>query len=151
MRILRQASLAELVATDGYVRRPHGFVVFILTTLNDTAQQNGTDLTAQLLSCGFIDILVSSLNAIDQVGADNVNGFAVICGSLWFLKSVGGEALGEIESKVRADARSALRYVTDSKIANFTDFGQTSSVFGTIVAANLYGRDEENSFGFARE
>ena len=47
-----------------------------------------------------------------------------------------GEALGQIEAKVRA-VPSALRYLYESKITNMEDFGVTASTFVTILAANL--------------
>ena len=53
-------------------------------------------------------------------------------------------------NKVRA-VPSALRYVKDSKLQHGAEVGMTAGVWGTIVAANLYGKDEENTFGFTRE
>ena len=49
---------------------------------------------------------------------------------------VDGEALGQIEAKLRA-MPSALRYIYESKITHFADFGMTASTFVTILAANL--------------
>ena len=47
-----------------------------------------------------------------------------------------GEALGQIEAKVRA-VPSVLRYLYESKITTVADFGGTASTFVTILAANL--------------
>jgi len=123
-----------------------------MAMLCEAAQLNGTDVTEKLLSCGVIDMVVAALSAAEEVGTDNCNGCVVVVGVMWILKSVTteGKGLGRIEDKIRA-IPSALRYVKDSNLSNFVDFGMTAGVYGTIVAANLFGKDEENEFGFARE
>ena len=147
---LRRASPAEWVSTTGFARRPHGMDFWFLKDLVDPAQAGGTDLTAQLLSCGAIDMCVAGLSAVEQVGAANTNGSVVTTGLMITLSNLDGEALGQIEDKVR-EIPSALRYIKDSTISNIEDLGLTASVIGTIMAAKLYGKDEGNAFGFARE
>jgi hypothetical protein len=147
--VLRQTSPAEWIATVGYARRGHGGAFHGLGILVETAQAGGSDLSAQLLSCGCIDIAVAAISAVEEVGAEHTNGFQSLM-PLWLLKAVAGEALGQIEDKVRA-IPSALRYMKDSQIMLMEDFGLSAGVFGTIVAANVYGKDEDNTFGFARE
>ena len=67
------------------------------------------------------------------------------------LTALSGEALDQIEDKVRA-IPSALHYCKDHpNICNTAEFGQTSGTYASTIAANLYGRDEDNTFGFARE
>jgi len=119
--------------------------------LVDSAQLGGVDLTADLLSCGAIDINVSSMIAVKEAGADSINSHVLNYGPLWLLKVLVGEALGQIEDKLRAELTSALRYIKDAKMTHCADCGMTSGVMGTVIAANLYGRDEENVFGFDRE
>ena len=41
------------------------------------AQIGGIDLTAELLSCGCIDLLVDCLDAVKQAGAENCNGMTM--------------------------------------------------------------------------
>ena len=136
MAIVREASPSEMVATSGFSRRPHGFVLFCLKELVDTCQADGADLTAQLLSSGCIDLIVSALTAVEQLGSENVNGVQVVWSILRFLTTIDGEALGQIEAKLRA-VPLALRYLYESKITNMKDFGCTASTFVTILAANL--------------
>eukprot|EP01046_Picozoa_sp_COSAG06_P011845 COSAG06_NODE_682_length_13115_cov_17.917793_4_plen_497_part_00 len=136
MAILREASPSEMVATAGFSRRPHGFALLCMKELVENCQVVGTDLTAQLLSSGCIDIVVSALTAVEQLGSENVNGLVVVWSILRFLTILDGEALGQIEAKLRA-VPSALRYLYESKITNCADFGQTTSTFVTILAANL--------------
>lgn len=150
MDILRQASPTEWVSTAGFLRRSHGFAWHAVSYLIEAAQDGGTDLSARLLSCGLVDMAVAAVSAVEEVGADNVNGGVVIWGPMWALKSINGEALGQIEDKLRT-VPSALRYVKESKVEAIPELGQTCGVFGTIVTANLYGKDEDNSFGFTRE
>jgi hypothetical protein len=151
MGLLRQASPAELVATAGHARKGHADLLWTIKELVESVQLGGGDLTAELLSCGYVDILVSALSAVEEVGAANVNGHMVVLGGMMLLKVLDGQALEQIEDKVRA-APATLRYLTDHHIAHMTDVvGNTSGSVGTIIAANLYGKDEGNSFGFARE
>jgi hypothetical protein len=150
MDILRQASPAELVSTAGYARRPHGNALWVVGMLAEAAEAGGTDLSGQLLSCGFIDVVVSALSAVEQIGAENANGWTVVGGLLYPLKGLNGQALGEIEEKLRS-IPSALRYVKDHDITHIADLGWHSGSFATTVAANLFGQDEDNVFGFARE
>ena len=148
MRVMRQASPAELIATAGFARHGQGTVIQVVKELCEGAQPGGIDLTTELVSCGFIDLLVSALSAVEQVGAQSVNGWIVVQGGLGLLRTVDGEALPEIEAKVRA-APEMLRFLVDNKIAHCEDFGFTSATFGSIVAAQCYGRDEDNTFRFA--
>jgi hypothetical protein len=150
MDILRQASPSELVAAAGYSRRAYGGALPAMRDLVESSQGGGVDLTAQLLSCGFIDVVVAALSAVEKVGEDNVNQGLVVYGLLGFLSVLDGEALPQIEEKLRA-IPSALRCVKDSKMTLLADFGLTASIFATIVAANLWGKDEDNPFGFARK
>ena len=133
MGILHQASPTELVATAGHLRRPHGGVLMVMKHLVETAQAGGVDLSAQLLASGFIDTLMSALSAVEEVGADNVNGPVVCWSALGVLALLDGEALPQIEDKLRA-IPSALRYAKDSNISGFIDLGMTAGTFATIVA-----------------
>ena len=145
-----KVSPSELVQSAGFSRRPHGAALAVMQALLAAAQGGGADLTTQLLSCGFIDTLMSALSAVEQVGADHVNGCAVVLGALWLLWQMDGRAMPQIEDKLRA-IPSALRYVKDSNISHMLAIGATASTIASIVAANLFGKDEENPFGFARE
>jgi hypothetical protein len=171
MNIIRQASPTELITTAGFSRQPHGVALIAMRDLVETAQAGGADLTTQLLTSGFIDTLLSALSAVEEVGADNITGCTFVHGALGILTLLTGEAMPQIEDKLRA-IPSALRYLKESKITNLADFGQTSGTFATIVAgecltllccvellnltrmlvtANLWGKDEDNPFEFARE
>eukprot|EP01043_Picozoa_sp_COSAG02_P062726 COSAG02_NODE_8725_length_2462_cov_1.635633_2_plen_623_part_00 len=148
--ILRQASPDEWVATAALARRPHGSALWCIKEINEAAQQTGIDLTAQLLSCGVIDSIISALSAVEQVGAVDVNALVVIWGPLMLLTTLGGVALGQIEDKLRT-IPTALRYVKDSGLSNLVASGSAANVSGTIVAANLFGKDEDNTFGFSQD
>jgi hypothetical protein len=88
------------------------------------------------------------MGAVEEVGEDNVNSLVVTWGLMLTLKGIHGAELGEIEDKVR-EIPSALRYIKESKI-DYGLPGQTGGTVGTIVAANLYGKDEDNTFGFTQ-
>jgi hypothetical protein len=149
MGCMQLASPEELLATSGFLRRPFGQALGVVKELTESALAGGIDLTAELLSCGFIDTLVSALCAVEQLGAENVNGWmTILC--MMLLKTLDGAALGQIEDRLRS-IPSALRYLKDSKIAHIESFGFSTGTFGTIVGATLYGKDEDNTFGFVRE
>ena len=151
MEILRQVPPSELLASAGFARRGHGAAFWVVKELVELGQSVGIDLTPQLLSCGYVDIMLSALNALEQQGAD-VNGFVTCFGILQLLKVVDGEGLPQIEAKLRA-APSTLRYIVDCGvgIAYMKDLGFHGGAYGTIIAANLFAKDEANSFGFVRE
>lgn len=86
---------------------------------------------------------------MEQLGAENVNGWMTVF-SMMLLTTLDGAALSQIEDKLRA-IPSALRYLKDSKITHIESFGFSAGTFGTIIGANLYGRDEDNTFGFVRK
>ena len=133
MGILRQASPTEWIATAGFSRRPHGFALTVVRELVDSAQAGGADLTAELLSCGYIDTLLSALSAAEKVGAENVNAYVICWGSLTVPTLLIGEALPQIEDKLRA-IPSVLRYLKDSEIFWVSAFRSTSGTLATIVA-----------------
>jgi hypothetical protein len=150
MDILRSVSPETLVTTAGVSRGGHGVTFWVVKELVESAQAGGIDMTAQLVSCGYIDLVVSSLSAVQRSGADNANGVIIVNGVLWLLRVLDGEALGEIEDKLRM-IPSAFRYLKDAKIFQVQDFGLSCGPFASAIAVNLYGKDEENSFGFTRE
>ena len=90
-------------------------------------------MTAQLLTGGLIDTLLSALSAVEEVGADHVNAWVVAWGALGILTALAGDALPQIEDKLRA-IPSALRYAFYSKITFVADFGLDAGTFATIVA-----------------
>ena len=137
MVILHQASPTELIATAGFSRRPHGYAFAAMKDLVDTAQAGGADFTTQLLTSGFIDTLMSALSAVEEVGADFVSAHVVVTGALGIPAMLDGEALPQIEDKLRA-MPSALRYAKASKIVTMADFGLTAGTFATLVAGELY-------------
>jgi hypothetical protein len=136
MGTIREASPSEMVATAGFSRRPHAMALFCMKELVESCQVVGIDLTAQLLSCGCIDAVVSAMTAVEKLGSDMCNGVAVVWSILRFMTLVDGEALGQIEAKLRS-VPSALRYVLENQNSHITDFGMTSGTFMTILAANL--------------
>jgi hypothetical protein len=113
MRILREATPTELIATAGHAQRPHGLAISVMKDLVETAQAVDVDMTAQLLSCGYIDVLISALNAATELGAEHVNAEVVTYGGLWLLKVLDGKMLHQIEDKLRASP-AMLRYMVDS-------------------------------------
>ena len=154
MNISRLVSPADLVKSVACARRlpwGHGVALTCITQLVEAAQSGGVDLSAQLLACGFIDTCVAAMSAVEEVGKENSNEYVMVFGPLQTLKTLDGQTLGQIEDKVREKGPSVLRYVKESGLAHVEDFGFTASVYGTIVAANLYGKDEDNAFGFARQ
>jgi hypothetical protein len=151
MGILRKASPSELVAFPGFSRRPYGAALPAMRDLVENHQANGMnqDLTTQLLSCGFIDVVVAALSAVESVlvAEKRLNEGVVVYGLLGFLSILNDE---RIDDAVRA-IPSALRCVKDSKASLLADVGLTASSQASLVAANLWGKDEDNPFGFARK
>jgi hypothetical protein len=133
MAVTRQASPTELVATAGFSRRPHGGMLPVMKNLIESAQAGGADLSAELLTGGLIDTIILALSAVEEVGAEDVNAMVVVYGALGILASLDGEALPQIEDKLRA-IPSELRYANDNEIVCWQDFGYTSGTFATIVA-----------------
>lgn len=144
--LLRQVTPVEQAATAGFSRGGYGEVYHAMRDLLEPAQIAGLDLTSKLLECGFIDELVGMLSAVKDIGYEKANGDVIVF-AVWSLKLLHGEALEPIENKLRA-ANSALRYLCDSPVVTCVDFGMTCSNFTKFVAANLFGRDEENEHAF---
>ena len=117
--------------------------------LIETSQAAGVDLPAQMLSCGFIDIVISVLSAVEEVGAQNTNASAVVT-TLILLPILDGPALPQIEDKLRTIPH-VLHHVKESNINWSTDMGFTSGAYASITAANLWGKDEDGPFEFSRE
>ena len=136
MEILRQASPSEMVAAAGFSRRPHGYAFFCIKELIESCQVAGIDLSAQLLSTGFVDMVVSALKAVEELGSDGVNTFNLVWSVLRLVTVLDGEAYDQIEAKLRT-VPSALRYIYDNNLNHLADFGFTSRTMMTIVAANL--------------
>jgi hypothetical protein len=149
MDVLREVSPAELITTAGFSRRPHGHALYLMKDFIETSQAAGVDLPAQMLSCGFIDIVISVLSAVEEVGAQNTNASAVVT-TLILLPILDGPALPQIEDKLRTIPH-VLHHVKESNINWSTDLGFTSGAYASITAANLWGKDEDGPFEFSRE
>jgi hypothetical protein len=102
MAIMQSVTPTELMATAGFARRGCGEGWQAMKDLVLAAQAGGRDLTTKLLSCGCIDLLIASLHAVQELGAENSNGFTMCWGMLQMLVELHGEAMPEIESKLRA-------------------------------------------------
>jgi hypothetical protein len=63
-----------------------------------------------------------------------------------------GECLDQIQEKLRG-ATSALRCAIDRDITSIASWHFSTGLFGSLVAANLFGRDEseEECFVFAQK
>lgn len=148
--VMRTAPAHELISTAGFARR--GGVAQVLPDMKEVVealQLGGTDVTRQLLSSGYIDLLMETFEAVERVGQHNVTGHQ-LCWGLVLLKELHGECLAEIEEKYR-EHRVALRYMIDHPVCHCIEQGWSTNSLGTIIAAQLFGRDEENAFGFKQE
>jgi hypothetical protein len=103
-----------------------------MAALCETCLFGGIDITTQLTTCGFIDIYISALCAVEEVGADNVNGVLIVLGLLGLLPKLAGESLDQIEDRVRA-IPSVLRYLKESSIRHLPAFGYSASTTCTLV------------------
>jgi hypothetical protein len=148
--VMRQVTPVGLVSAAGFSRRPHGTTMHAMKDLIEGAQAIGRDLTAQLLNIGYIDLLLESLRSVPEVGCENCNGVVCAWGYMRTLNVVFGEKIEEIEEKLRKES-DALRYVIDNNIIFMEPYGLQSSTMGMICAANLYGKDEDNTFGINQD
>ena len=148
--VMRHVTPAQLVSAPGFSRRPHGTTMHAMKDLIEGAQAIGRDLTAQLLNIGYIDLLLESLRSVPEVGCENCNGVVCAWGYMRTLNVVFGEKIEEIEGKLRKES-DALRYVIDNNIIFMEPYGLQSSTMGMICAANLYGKDEDNTFGINQD
>ena len=136
VNLLLQVPPAQLVATAGHSRHPHGYAIWAVKELAEATQASGGDLSTELLSCGYIDLLVRALCAVQEVGADGVHGQVVVQGMLHCFVTLDGAALPEIEAKLRAPGPAqALRYVKDSKIVHIPEFGYSSGTMGAFLVS----------------
>jgi len=119
--------------------------------------------------------LSQALSAVEEIGPDHCNGVETGYIAVYIFKVSGrpisplvvalfppdrlrprlfkvldGEALPQIEEKLRA-VPSLLRNLIDANITFMVGAGCTTGAFGTIVAANLFGKDEDNAFDFAQK
>ena len=148
--IVQQVTPAELVVGAGFSRRPHGLVLHTMKDLIETAQVSGRDINAQLIDMGFVDVLVDCLKSAPEVGWQKCNGVVCTWGFLWTLLVISGERMEEIEARV-CEQRYAIRYLIDNNVIFAHAHGIESSTFSCVLAANLFGKDEENSFGITQE
>ena len=70
--------------------------------------------------------------------------FAHRYGTLWCLSlfDLQDPVAQPVFSKLRA-APSAMRFTLDNPFRCFADFGLTTAAQGTVIAANVFGRDEQ--------
>jgi hypothetical protein len=147
---MQQVTPAQLVSSAGSSHHPNGMAMHLMKDLIETAQATlGRDLTPQLLELGFIDLLLDVLRSVPEVGSQNCHGVVCVWGYMRTLVILHGEKLQEIEDKFREE-RNALRYLIDNNIIFAQSLGLTGSAMASICAANLFGKDEENSFGITK-
>lgn len=106
------------------------------TVLSEHAHFQLTRVHTHARTQGYIDVLISSLEAVQPLGADYANAEVVTYGGLWLLKVLDGEAIGQVEDKLRASP-VMLRYMVDSNIVSLAYLGQTSGTLGTMLAVRL--------------
>jgi hypothetical protein len=119
-----------------------GTALHLMKDLVETCGIAGTDLSARLLSSGYIDLMTSALLAVEQVGSEKASCWPVVY-SLWLLSGLDGEALPEIEAKVAQSLGPALRYMVEHEVTIFSAMGWSTKTFGASVLANIWGKQEE--------
>eukprot|EP01043_Picozoa_sp_COSAG02_P026527 COSAG02_NODE_1532_length_12086_cov_6.489447_7_plen_474_part_00 len=124
-------------------------LIAIKDVIMATAPQ-GVDVTPLLVSSGYADALVSALKAIEYVGVAKVNASVTAVFVLQTCDAItinDGRCLPQIQEMIRS-AKSALRFCAEegAHLAFWADAGLTTGVFATLVAASLYGKDEEGAF-----
>ena len=114
----------------------------------------GVDLIKLFIDSGYVDVVVSVLQAFELRGAGELAEANVIgvCGPLVALRALNltvPEA-GPIVSLLR-EIPSTLRFVLDHNVDHIACFGQSSSSLCAMLIAVIFGKDEDGSFIFTQE
>eukprot|EP01043_Picozoa_sp_COSAG02_P051086 COSAG02_NODE_5334_length_4430_cov_2.102517_1_plen_616_part_00 len=130
-----------------------GFLMHCVQELIDGCATDGLDLSQRLLSSGYVDCLVTALQTIEAAGREtSPETWHIVVLVFGLMRALAGgvdvgECAGAVIGKLRQSG-SALRFLIDADFVLGRECGWTTGVFGSIVVANLFGRDEESEFGF---
>jgi hypothetical protein len=146
---LRRTSPTEWITTAGYAQPGHGGMAFWVTgCMTEALNASGYDLTARLLESGYIDACVDAMRAVEQLRKDELLANHNI---VFLMKSLApinyGKCLDRIQDKLRG-ASSALRCMIDRDLTSIGSWAWSTGLFGSIVAANLFGRAEKEEGAF---
>jgi hypothetical protein len=116
---------------------------------------NAATLLQQIIDAGMPQMLRSVLRAYTLLGEsaqEKASVMAVWFGTLWFLAEL------DLQDPVNAPVVNALRtegdsfrFVLDHPLTQLASMGLDSATHATMICANLFGRDEENSFSFSQK
>eukprot|EP01046_Picozoa_sp_COSAG06_P019444 COSAG06_NODE_1387_length_9616_cov_4.512136_2_plen_428_part_00 len=149
------AQLSEFTAMQR-IDKHNYLATALMTRMKDcaeTAQNAGVDIVRPMLECGYIDMLVGNMQAYTQM-ADSPNDTSVVAiwyGIFYFLSAIDlrDTTAEPIKDKLRAEP-AAMRFALDHDQYCFGSFKMQTSTHGTMVAANVFGRDEDGGFSFAQ-
>eukprot|EP01052_Picozoa_sp_SAG31_P018836 SAG31_NODE_1350_length_8681_cov_14.408879_4_plen_466_part_00 len=151
---LRQTVPTEWVSAAAAVRPGFsGYCFFLVKELVEAVANEGTDITAELLSSGYIDAVISGMEAVSQISSAMELCVSSICfgllGSILAINS--GACLAQIESKLRGSTavKAAVRYLIDQDLIWSVGMaGFSTGMFGTMAAVSLWGREEDDGDSF---
>jgi hypothetical protein len=153
LEALQQSGPLQWISASAVMEPGHcGMVFSFIKDVVEGMMVTGTDITPILVSSGYIDMLVSALRAFEQLGVQECCDTIFVYGVLQAMAQLNeGSCLPQIEDKFRK-AEKALRFCIDcgNDIKIVAAFGWTAGVYGTIVAANLFGKEEDSDFQFAQ-
>lgn len=137
----------DWVSTDNVCgRRYCGTALHLMKDLVESCQGSGVDLSSRLVTSGYIDTMTSALLAVEQVGSEKASCWPVVY-SLWLLCGVNGEALPEIEARIKNTLGHTLRYMIEHEVKIFSAIGWTTKTFGTQLLAQIWGKEESDAGG----
>ena len=142
---LRRCSALERVAKGKLVPT----AIFIaMRTITEGVLQLGIDPVPAMQQAGAIDSAIEILTAYETLNAPaNASVCVVSFGALMMLEDLlCTGACGEaIVSKLREEDRhmAAVRYALDNNLVNWGSMGFESVTSATVVAATVWGRDED--------
>ena len=123
----------------------------VFGALKDTAEQvalAGTDVVPLLLSSGYLEACVKAMETFEAEGGPSAdtNVMSFFFGVLWNLAALDFSRSPEALAMLRG-AAGPLRYAMEHDMPQLATLGLTCRTFACILAANLFGKDEEDEGG----
>ena len=116
----------------------------VFSVVKDSADAYDGDVVPMLLSSGYLAACVQMLRTFEAEAGPQKdhNVMSIFFGALWNLASLDFSQSPDALAMLRG-AAAPLRYAMDHEMPQLGQLGMTNRLFACLVAANLFGRDED--------
>lgn len=129
-------------------RPVYGVIMQVIKEIIELAQTADMGMADAVEMTGLFDVMIEGLTAFSALGTDGAReaNQAFVAMTTWALVLLNLDAKREVFHRRLQDEASSIRFVLENPLQWFNELEPQSSAFPWMLAANLFGSDENLGF-----